>query len=338
MFNRKNADINYERNVHHRRRKGRRTIETEEYKQTQRQPLVSVIIPTYNREKILPRALNSVIEQTYNNWEIIVVDDRSTDNTKKVVQEYIKNDKRIKYVTNTYKQGSGGARNKGIENSKGEYIAFLDSDDFWEKDKLEIQLKEMIKAQNSFSCTSVKYINYPYSLRSKGKQESGNVFDRLLLTNFMMISAVIIKREVLDKVGFFDESMFTSQDWDLWLRTAKIFELLFINIPLGTYVRENEFIDDTTLELKGELPDRGRDLARIYKKIKKIYKLNREQTTIIRRHTASYYFNKGYGVRKNKKIKALVCYLVAMFYYYDPIYLKAIKKLFIIGYYKNNIR
>lgn len=96
-------------------------------------PLVSVIIPTFNREKVLPKTIDSVINQTYENWELLIVYDKSTDDTKKVVMDYAKKDNRIKYLLNNGNKGPGAARNFGINNCNGKYIAFLDSDDQWLK-------------------------------------------------------------------------------------------------------------------------------------------------------------------------------------------------------------
>jgi glycosyltransferase involved in cell wall biosynthesis len=110
-----------------------------------KEPLVSCIIPTYNREKFLPDSIDSVLKQTYKNWELIIVDDRSTDGTKKLIEKYMKKDKRIKYVKNKHKQGPAGARNQGVELAKGEYIAFLDSDDEWMNFHLSEIIDEMEK-------------------------------------------------------------------------------------------------------------------------------------------------------------------------------------------------
>lgn len=301
------------------------------------QTLVSIITPVYNREKQLPKAIDSVIKQTYRNWELIIIDDRSTDNTKEAVSRYIGKDKRIKYIKNTHKQGPAGARNQGIEVAKGDYIAFLDSDDFWEEDKLEIQLREMVKKNNSFSCTANKRINCPIQVSYKIKTEdrSGDVFNQFLRNNFILTSAVMIKKEAINEVGLFDENLFTSSDFDMWLRISKKFELLFIDKQLATYVRGTEFINDATLKKTGKIPDRHKDRLRIYNKLKRIYKLNKEQVAIINKYISNHYFNKGYEARKTNKIKAFYYYLTAMRHSYSPTQMKAIAKLFTPGYYKS---
>ena len=121
-----------------------------------KQPLISVIIPTYNRENIITRAIDSVIHQTYKNWELIIVDDGSKDKTEEVIKPYLKNHK----VSYHYQKNKGvcEARNYGIKKAKGEYIAFLDSDDEFEENKLSVQLCEMKKHNiNSSSRYSFKF-------------------------------------------------------------------------------------------------------------------------------------------------------------------------------------
>jgi glycosyltransferase involved in cell wall biosynthesis len=112
---------------------------------TSRKPKISVIVPTYNRSELLPRAINSILNQTFKDFELIIVDDGSTDNTKKIIEKYSENDSRIKYI---YQENSGGPprpKNTGIKIAKGNYIAFLDSDDEWLPSKLEEQIKKYIE-------------------------------------------------------------------------------------------------------------------------------------------------------------------------------------------------
>jgi len=121
---------------------------------------VSIIMPTYSREKLISRAIESIMKQTYTNWELLIVDDYSTDNTKEKVEQYVNIDKRIKYLKNGRKKGVARARNFGILNSKGEYIAFLDSDDEW----FQHHLSESISAINE---TGVKLSFSLWILRKK---------------------------------------------------------------------------------------------------------------------------------------------------------------------------
>ena len=141
-------------------------------------PGVSIIIPTYNRGNLLQGAISSILNQTYKNWELIIVDDRSTDNTKELVRNYMKKDKRIKYVVNEHKKGPGGARNQGIEIAKGEYIAFLDSDDEWFKHHLKDSVK-VLENEPVDVCSSLWYerrngklIKQTWNLREAIKDQS----------------------------------------------------------------------------------------------------------------------------------------------------------------------
>lgn len=120
--------------------------------------LVSVIMPAYNCEKYIGEAINSVIAQKYSNWELLVVNDCSADNTKEVVEAYLK-DNRIHYFELPSRGGPATARNRGLEEAKGEYVAFLDSDDLWSADKLELQLDYMKRMKAKLSCTAYSLID-----------------------------------------------------------------------------------------------------------------------------------------------------------------------------------
>lgn len=106
-------------------------------------PLVSIIMPLYNSEEFISETINSVLNQTYNNWELIIIDDCSIDSSAKIIKDFIKNDSRIKYLKNEKNSGPAFSRNKGIDIAKGKYISFLDSDDFWDVKKTEIQVQKM---------------------------------------------------------------------------------------------------------------------------------------------------------------------------------------------------
>ena len=121
--------------------------------------LVSVITPTYNCEKFIGETIESVMEQTYQRWEMIIVDDCSTDHTKEVVEEYAKKDNRIKYHCLEKNSGAAVARTEAMKLAEGEYMAFLDSDDLWMKEKLHKQLAFMKKHDIAFSCTSYEQVD-----------------------------------------------------------------------------------------------------------------------------------------------------------------------------------
>jgi len=130
-------------------------------------PLVSIVTPSYNSENYIADTIESVLNQTYTNFEMIIVDDISSDNTIKIVKKYQKKDKRIKLICLEEKGGASIARNRAIKEAKGKYIAFLDSDDLWKKDKLEKQIKFMEENNIDFSYTDYEYMNHKGELLNK---------------------------------------------------------------------------------------------------------------------------------------------------------------------------
>lgn len=200
--------------------------------------LVSIILPTYNREKYISKAINSIIEQEYTNWELLVIDDGSTDNTERIIKSF--KDERIKYF---YQENSGKpsvARNKGIENSAGEFIAFIDSDDLWTTDKLENQmswlLNEDLDIDMIFSNAQIMTINNNRrGLWSNLINEYGYITRlELLGKNHIPLPSVVIKKNCLNLVGKFNESdhLVIGEDYDLWLRISDKHKIYFINKPL----------------------------------------------------------------------------------------------------------
>jgi glycosyltransferase involved in cell wall biosynthesis len=194
---------------------------------------VSVIIPTYNCGEYIVEAIDSILNQTYKNYEIIVVDDGSTDETKKRLEKY--NNKEITYIYQENK-GISVARNRGIKASTGELIAFLDADDMWLPEKLERQ----INIFKNFPQTGLLGCGY-YRIDKTGERieesSAGNYADKESLLNDLMVrnviagsgSGVLIKKECLDRVGLFDESFRSIEDRDMWFRIVKIYESRFVN-------------------------------------------------------------------------------------------------------------
>src|SRR4030066_848910 len=198
--------------------------------------IVSVIIPTYNRAVLVLRAVQSILNQTCQDFELIVVDDGSTDNTKKVLTPYIDVDK-IKYI---YQQNSGGAaaRNIGIENAVGKYIAFLDSDDEAMPEWIEQSIYKIQTLPDTWGVLYPRYyiqddltgVTYLNTITAK----EGNIYDNLIRGEGLPIgtSGVVVKREVLEKGGGFDENLLGFHDYDLWSRLAKNWSFHFLNAPL----------------------------------------------------------------------------------------------------------
>ena len=194
---------------------------------------VSVIIPTYNRKNLLKRALHSASSQTFVPHEIIVVDDGSSDGTKDWVLE------RFPYVRYIYQDNSGvsSARNAGIKEAKGSWIAFLDSDDEWMSNKLEQQKGVINSFQEAWLChTNEIWIRNGVRVNQMKKHQKygGNVFENCLDICRISPSSVLIKKEVFEMVGLFDESLKVCEDYDLWLRITSVLPVIFLDEPLIT--------------------------------------------------------------------------------------------------------
>ena len=182
--------------------------------------LVSIIMPTYNCAKFIGRTIESVINQTYENWELIIVDDCSKDNTEEVVKEYIEKDNRIKYYKFETNQGAAMARTESMKRAKGNYMAFLDSDDLWYKDKLEKQLKFMIDNNYNFTCTAYEQIDEADNLIGKIiKTKVKADYNRILLDCPVGNSTVMYN---VDELGRFEVPNIRKRNDDaLWLQIIK---------------------------------------------------------------------------------------------------------------------
>ncbi len=194
--------------------------------------MISVIIPTYNRADFVLEAIESVLNQTYQNFELIVVDDGSTDETEEKVQKSFPN--KLSFIKQP-NQGVSSARNTGIQSSNGDWIAFLDSDDYWLPKKLDIQTMFLQKNQSALICqTEEIWIRKDKRVNQKKihKKHSGLIFEYCLPLCIVSSSSVIIKRELLDRVGGFDTNLPACEDYDLWLRIAKDHPIYFIDEPL----------------------------------------------------------------------------------------------------------
>jgi glycosyltransferase involved in cell wall biosynthesis len=208
-------------------------------------PLVSVIIPTYNREKIITRAIDSVFAQTYRDFEIVVLDDGSQDNTRAVAQAY---GPKVHYFYQDNK-GIAGARNAGMHQTAGDYIAFLDSDDYWLPGKLEQQMALFSQHPEygmvGCQCGSVQ-IDGTYREKNRPGKSGWILYD-LFNKNFIRTSSAVITRACLEKVGGFDETLREGEEYDYWLRIAAEFAIGFINEPLTVYVDNTDGMSTDSL-------------------------------------------------------------------------------------------
>lgn len=191
-----------------------------------RDSLISVIIPTYNRADRVRLALESVLAQTDQNWELVIIDDGSTDDTQAMVQSF--DHECIRYIWQENK-GVAAARNRGIVESEGKFIAFLDSDDRWEPEKLRAQRSFFEANPDVHICqTEEKWIRNGCRVNPKDKhaKPSGWIFKESLDLCLVSPSAVMMRRDAFDRVGLFDEKLPACEDYDLWLRASLIYEII----------------------------------------------------------------------------------------------------------------
>ena len=202
-----------------------------EMKSSRKKPLVSVIIPTYNRGWVLREAIDSVLAQDYKNYELIVVDDGSTDDTRKILAAY----GRDIIVLRQTNKGVSAARNRGIAQARGHLVAFLDSDDTWLPRKLSRQIDFFnLHPDAIINQTEEIWIrnNVRVNPKDRHRKPSGMIFDRSLELCLVSPSAVMIKRTLFDAVGVFDENLPACEDYDLWLRISCRFPVHLIDTPL----------------------------------------------------------------------------------------------------------
>lgn len=214
--------------------------------------VVSVIIPMYNSEKTIKRALDSVINQDYKNFEIIVVNDGSIDGSRNIVEEYIKvNDAYNIRLINQDNAGVSIARNNGIKMASGDYVALLDSDDYWEKNKLYEQIK-ILESNHDI------YLLGTWTKTIKEKENVNKIkyisFRRLLFRNVFTTSSVIIRKDVFSSIGYFNTSKKYSEDYDLWLRIGKKHKMAFYTDELTYYSTGTMGLSSKLINMeKGEL-------------------------------------------------------------------------------------
>lgn len=206
---------------------------------------VSVILPCYNGARWISRAIKSILVQTYDNFELVIIDDGSTDSSKEIFAPYLC-DGRVRYIYQE-NRGFSGAINRGIKESKGDLIGFIGQDDIWIPNKLELQIKYFSKRRD----IDLVYSNY-YSIDSEeriigvvkamvpdfsSKQE---LITQLFLNNFIGFETVMVRRKCFDEVGFLDERMMAFSDHDMWLRIAGSFNIGYLDLPL-VKKRDSEF-------------------------------------------------------------------------------------------------
>jgi len=213
-------------------------------------PKASIVIPTYNRGKYISATINSVLSQTFKDFEIIVVDDGSTDDTHKELEQF---GAKIKII-NQPNSERAVSRNNGVKNSSGEYIAFLDSDDLWAENKLEKQVEALDNKKNT-----ILVYGQSHRINDKGeriktarrqmKGYNGTVFESLLMRNFVVSATPMIRREYFDKTSGFQTKYIPYEDWEFWLRFSLLGEFYFLPNHLSYYrIHPEQSVKQATAE------------------------------------------------------------------------------------------
>lgn len=219
-----------------------------------KQPLVSVIMPTHNRSEMLKRAIKSVLSQTYKNFELIVINDGSEDNTDHVVKS--QNDGRIIYIEHNKPMGSANARNTGIKRAQGEYIAFLDDDDEWRKDNLEIQIPVIANSSPKVGLVYgwMEYFQNGKSIKLKKPRLRGYIFKEMLSElAISLTSAIIIKKNVINEIGLFNPGFSWGDDGDFLRRLCKKYQVEYVPRVVVNYnIGHNNRIT-TSKNIKGAI-------------------------------------------------------------------------------------
>jgi glycosyltransferase involved in cell wall biosynthesis len=201
------------------------------------QGLVSVVVPAFNRGFIIGAALESVLNQTYQDWEAVIVDDGSTDNTREIVRDYARSDSRMRLIEHQHQKGAQAARNTGIRNARGAWIAFLDSDDRWLPHSLEARLRLLQKGLHHVVHSDC----YMLSSGSNNLERfgvppmQGQVYTELLRRSGPMFPALLVLKRALTAINYLDENIGAYQEWDTAIRLAKHFSFEFVAEPTFIY-------------------------------------------------------------------------------------------------------
>ena len=217
-------------------------------------PIASIIIPTYNRAGLLPNAIRSVLRQTFQDFELIIVDDGSSDNTEEVVA--MVHNHKIKYIRHESNKGGSAARNTGIMSAQGKYIGFLDDDDEWYSEKLQKQINKFRVLTDDFGLV---YTGFSFTSMESGEVShpvipslKGHLFSNLLKNNILGSPTPLIKKVCFEKAGYFDETLPSIQDWDMWIRISKFYYFDFVpEILAKHYIHGNQISANLSTKIKG---------------------------------------------------------------------------------------
>lgn len=286
----------------------------------------SVIIPTYNRENELPKCIKSVLEQTYKDFEVLVIDNGSTDHTKDIVQKYMENDSRVNYFWQENSGSPAGSRNTGIKNAKGEWIAFLDSDDYWYPQKLE----EVSKVIDTFSKDFIAVSHYEdkeidgikVAILEHGKNLSDSPYNELLFKgNSLSTSAMTVKKDKLIDVGLFDrrKDYFGVEDYDMWMKLSKIGKFTYMKKSLGVFSISKSNMSGNIELINNNLK------TLVLNHIENLNNNNKKKLKKVHASRIDYY--KGRAYQMNGEMKKAIPILVDSIFQY-PFYIKKYISLF----------
>ncbi len=216
-------------------------------------PAVSIILPTYNRGEKLLEVLPRILNQSYKNFELIIVDDGSDDNTEEVINAF--GNPKVKYIKLEQNGGQSKARNVGISNASYNFIAFADSDDIWEEKKLEIQMEKLLENHDAGFC----YCAYTYYDENEKKhtvprktiakvRKTGYIYPELLRRNLVGTPALVVRKECIDNVGGFNENLECLEDWEFALRLAKSYQAVFCPETLFEVYENADKVSSKTAE------------------------------------------------------------------------------------------
>lgn len=295
-------------------------------------PLVSIIINCYNGEKFLKEAIDSVFAQTYTNWEIIFWDNCSSDNSAKVAKKY---GEKIKYYISEYNTTLGEARNQALKKCKGDYIAFLDVDDIWHFNKLELQISSMLKEETSLSYTGCDIgINPKSYYVFRPKYISGYIFGELIEQFEIILPTAILKKEILDQLDInFNTKIVASEEYDLFVQIAAIMPITVINESLCFYRISSSSLTNKSINFRGQ--DRIVTLSTLKRRYsdvvsKNLSHFNKAKYKIWYYRFQAALFNKNMKIAKLNiskiKFKDFRYFLIFLIVYISPtIYKKALK-------------
>lgn len=257
--------------------------------------LVTVIIPTYNSAQYLSAAVESVLQQTFKDFELLIIDDGSKDNTSELAKTF--SDK-VRYI---YQENAGvsEARNHGIKVSKGKYVAFLDADDTWLPTKLEKQI-DALRNNSEYKFCFSDFVGVNQNLQpiemKRGRLVDSAIKDLLLRGNVVgSICTVLCERELFDKVGGFDPKLSQCADWDMWIRIATLTDFLFIDEQLVTYRQHDSNMSRNAILLEQDslsVLEKGFSMDSVPKEIK-----NKRRVAFARNYmvlAGTYYHSKLY--------------------------------------------